>query len=42
MRQMPLKLVLIVPFILQVVGAVGLVDYLSYHSSQNAIKHLAH
>ena len=35
---MPLKLVLIVPFILQVVGAVGLVDYLSYHSSQKRHK----
>jgi CHASE1-domain containing sensor protein len=42
MRQMPLKLVLIVPFILQVVGAVGLVGYLSYRSSQNAVKNLAH
>jgi len=42
MRQVPLKLVLIVPFVLQVVGAVGLVGYLSYHSSQHAVKNLAH
>jgi CHASE1-domain containing sensor protein len=42
MRQVPLKLVLIVPLVLQVVGAVGLVGYLSYRSSQNAVKNLAH
>jgi diguanylate cyclase (GGDEF)-like protein len=42
MQQIPLKLVLIVPFILQVVGAVGLVGYLSYRSSQNAVKNLAY
>jgi hypothetical protein len=42
MRQIPLKLVLIVPFVLQIVGAVGLVGYLSYHSGQNAVKNLAY
>ncbi len=42
MRQIPLKLVLIIPFVLQVVGAVGLVGYLSYRSGQNAVKNLAH
>jgi len=42
MRQIPLKLVLIVPFVLQIVGAVGLVGYLSYHSSQDAVENLAH
>ncbi|MEB3188919.1 MAG: PAS domain-containing protein, partial [Snowella sp.] len=42
MQQIPLKLVLIVPFVLQIVGAVGLVGYLSYRSGQNAVKNLAH
>ncbi|PZV25595.1 MAG: hypothetical protein DCF12_14150 [Snowella sp.] len=42
MRQIPLKLVLIIRFVLQVVGAVGLVGYLSYRSGQNAVKNLAH
>ena len=42
MRQIPLKLVLIIPFVLQVVGAVGLVGYLSYRSGQNAVNNLAY
>jgi len=40
-RQIPLRLLLIVPFVLQIVGAVGLVGYLSYRSGQQAIEKLA-
>jgi signal transduction histidine kinase/CheY-like chemotaxis protein len=40
-RQIPLRLVLIVPFVLQIVGAVGLVGYLSYRSGQKAVEDLA-
>jgi signal transduction histidine kinase/DNA-binding response OmpR family regulator len=40
-RQIPLRLVLIVPFVLQIVGAVGLVGYLSYRTGQQAIAKLA-
>ncbi|HLO47028.1 MAG TPA: ATP-binding protein [Kamptonema sp.] len=40
-RQIPLRLVLIVPFVLQIVGAVGLVGFLSYHSGQEAVENLA-
>ena len=40
-RQIPLKLVLIVPFVLQIVGAVGLVGYLSYQSGQQAVEEMA-
>ncbi|MBW4456728.1 MAG: response regulator [Nostoc indistinguendum CM1-VF10] len=39
--KMPLRYVLIVPFILQICGAVGLVGYLSYHNGQKAVKELA-
>jgi PAS domain S-box-containing protein len=38
---MPLSYVLIVPFILQICGAVGLVGYLSYQNGQKAVKELA-
>jgi signal transduction histidine kinase/sulfur carrier protein ThiS len=37
----PLRLVLIVPFVLQVVGAVGLVGYLSFKNGQQAVSDLA-
>jgi len=37
-RQIPLRLVLIIPFVLQIVGAVGLVGYLSYRSGQKAVE----
>ena len=37
-RQIPLRLVLVLPFVLQIVGAVGLVGYLSYRSGQQAVK----
>jgi len=40
-RQIPLRLLLIVPFILQIVGAVGLVGYLSYRSGQKAVEDMA-
>ncbi|HEY9863569.1 MAG TPA: ATP-binding protein, partial [Candidatus Obscuribacterales bacterium] len=40
-RQIPLRLVLIVPFVLQIVGAVGLVGYLSYRSGQEAVENMA-
>ncbi|WP_232317235.1 hybrid sensor histidine kinase/response regulator, partial [Anabaena sp. CA = ATCC 33047] len=40
-RQIPLKSLLIIPFVLQVVGAVGLVGYLSYRSGQKAVEDIA-
>lgn len=40
-QQAPLSLVLIVPFVLQTVGAVGLVGYLSFQSGQRAVEDLA-
>src|SRR4051794_21925376 len=39
--RMPLKYVLIVPFILQICGAVALVGYLSYQNGQKAVRELA-
>ncbi|MDZ8092653.1 MAG: ATP-binding protein [Nostoc sp. DedQUE05] len=39
--KMPLRYVLIVPFILQICGAVGLVGYLSYQNGQKAVSELA-
>ncbi|BAY22626.1 multi-sensor hybrid histidine kinase [Calothrix sp. NIES-2100] len=40
-NMMPLKSVLIVPFVLQFCGTVGLVGYLSFHNAQTAVKDLA-
>jgi signal transduction histidine kinase/DNA-binding NarL/FixJ family response regulator len=40
-QSMPLKWLLIIPFILQIIGAVGLVGYLSYHSGEQAVEKLA-
>jgi signal transduction histidine kinase/DNA-binding response OmpR family regulator len=37
----PLRLVLVLPFLLQVVGAVGLVGYLSFKNGQEAVNDLA-
>jgi hypothetical protein len=37
----PLRTFLIVPFVLQIVGTVGLVGYLSFKNGQEAIAHLA-
>ncbi|TAF49935.1 MAG: HAMP domain-containing protein, partial [Oscillatoriales cyanobacterium] len=36
-----LRLLLIIPFVLQIVGAVGLVGYLSYRSGQKAVEEMA-
>ncbi|OKH36836.1 hypothetical protein NIES2119_15560 [[Phormidium ambiguum] IAM M-71] len=40
-RKVPLHWVLVVPFVLQTVGAVGLVGYFSYRSGQEAVADLA-
>ncbi len=40
-RRIPLQLVLIVPFVVQIVAAVGLVGYLSYQNGQKAVNDLA-
>jgi len=40
-RKIPLRLVLIVPFVLQIVGAVGLVGYLSLRNGQKAVNEVA-
>ncbi len=39
--QIPLRLLLIIPFVIQIVAAVGLVGYLSYRSGQKAVEHIA-
>ncbi|MEG4912944.1 ATP-binding protein [Microcoleus sp. B7-D4] len=39
--KLPLRTVLIVPFILQIVGGVGLVGYLSFRNGQKAVNNLA-
>ncbi|MEG4074808.1 ATP-binding protein [Microcoleus sp. Pol14C2] len=39
--KLPLRTVLIVPFVLQIVGAVGLVGYLSFRNGQKAVNNLA-
>lgn len=41
MRKIPLHWVLVVPFVLQTVGAVALVGYFSYRSGQEAVEDLA-
>ncbi|MGQ4650561.1 PAS domain S-box protein [Lyngbya aestuarii] len=40
--KLPLRTVLIVPFVLQILGAVGLVEYLSYRNGQQAVQDLAY
>jgi signal transduction histidine kinase/CheY-like chemotaxis protein len=40
-KGLPLRLVLVVPFVLQTFGAVGLVGYLSYQNGQQAVNDLA-
>ncbi|MTJ49099.1 ATP-binding protein [Dolichospermum sp. UHCC 0259] len=40
-KQIPLRLVLIIPFVVQIVSAVGLVGYLSYRSGQKAVENIA-
>jgi hypothetical protein len=39
---LPLRLVLTVPFVVQVLGIVGVVGYLSYRSGKNAVNELAY
>ncbi|HAX88729.1 MAG TPA: hypothetical protein DCY91_21320, partial [Cyanobacteria bacterium UBA11370] len=41
LRKLPLRLVLTLPFVLQTVGAVALVGYLSFRSGQQAVAELA-
>jgi Signal transduction histidine kinase len=41
LEKLPLRVVLIVPFVLQIVGAVGLVGYLSLRNGQKAVNNLA-
>jgi signal transduction histidine kinase/CheY-like chemotaxis protein len=38
--KLPLRTILIVPFVLQIVGAVGLVGYLSFRNGQKAVNNL--
>ena len=40
-RKVPLRTVLIVPFVLQILGAVGIVGYLSFRNGQQAVNDLA-
>jgi signal transduction histidine kinase/ActR/RegA family two-component response regulator len=40
LRGIPLRLVLILPFVVQIVGAVGLVGYLSFKNGQQAVNEL--
>jgi signal transduction histidine kinase/DNA-binding response OmpR family regulator len=41
LRSIPLRLVLVLPFVLQITGAVGLVGYLSFKNDQEAVNELA-
>lgn len=41
-QKVPLRLVLVVPFVLQTLGAVALVGYLSYKTSQESVETLAY
>ncbi|NET71528.1 MAG: HAMP domain-containing protein, partial [Sphaerospermopsis sp. SIO1G2] len=40
-RQIPLRLILIIPFVLQLLASVGLVGYLSYRSGHEAVENLS-
>ncbi|MGI2903340.1 hypothetical protein [Tolypothrix sp. VBCCA 56010] len=40
-KSIPLRLILVVPFVLQIFAAVGLVGYLSFKNGQQAVNHLA-
>ncbi|MEP6517461.1 hypothetical protein [Microcoleus vaginatus] len=40
-RKLRLRTALVVPFVLQIVAAVGLVGYLSFHNGQKAVNDLA-
>ncbi|MEB3278434.1 MAG: hypothetical protein VKK42_05865 [Lyngbya sp.] len=39
--RLPLRVILIVPFVLQIFGTVGLVGYLSFRNGQQAVEDLA-
>ncbi|MDJ1174065.1 adenylate/guanylate cyclase domain-containing protein [Roseofilum capinflatum] len=41
LKRLPLRLVLVVPFVLQICATVGLVGYLSYRTGQEAVQDLA-
>lgn len=41
-KKLPLRLILVVPFVLQIFAAVGLVGYFSFRNSQQAINDLAY
>lgn len=41
-HRVPLRLVLVIPFVVQIMAAVGLVGYLSFRNSQQAVNDLAH
>jgi signal transduction histidine kinase/CheY-like chemotaxis protein len=41
-KLIPLRLILVVPFVLQIFAAVGLVGFLSYRNGQKAVNDLAH
>ncbi|MEO1621215.1 MAG: response regulator [Cyanobacteria bacterium J06632_3] len=41
LANIPLRTILIVPFVLQILGAVGLVGYLSFRNGQNAVNEIA-
>ncbi len=41
LKNIPLGWVLVIPFVLQIVGAVGLVGYLSYRSCQKSTEEMA-
>jgi PAS domain S-box-containing protein len=40
-RKLPLRVVLVVPFVLQVVGVVGITGYLSFQNGQQAVNQIA-
>ncbi|MFW5665804.1 MAG: PAS domain S-box protein [Coleofasciculus sp.] len=40
--KLPLRTVIIVPFVLQIVGTVGLVGYLSYHNGHRSVENVAY
>lgn len=41
LKQLPLKVVLVVPFIVQLFAAVGIIGYLSYRNGQQTVENLA-
>jgi hypothetical protein len=40
-KKIPLRLILVLPFVLQIFAAVGLVGYLSFKNGQRAVNELA-